>query len=573
VPKTALEHMFRRLVAAAALALLVAAPVQGASRRAALPAPPTGLRGFLLRADEPSTDTFPRTPSFAWTPYKGALSYDFELATSKTFDDRSTVWSSESADERLETPVVSVPISLPWVTGKPYGLYAHVRAHTRTAVTPWSRPYGFNMRWKSSPEQIRPDFPGLVRWQPVEGATSYDVWFLDAKKVVSTVTNVADEREYYTFHQDPGWIGQVHWRVRAVRKIYGTLPSGLPIVVYGPWSSVFTSVNPDFGTGALRLTATISDAVSTPAAPQPHGLTPAYVFTGNESLAGVPADLYRVYVSTDRQCVNIVFKGSIVGSPAYAPRITGPIALPGSADGIKTAAAGYAADGSQTGAFTADYAAIVPSEQGASGDSSSSSGSSTGTSPTSIPPEFSATGALVDLWDSGWPTGRFYWTVVPVDAVDNGGSIRYTDAELPQDACAAGRVANFGKTSLPVTTAENGPYVTGLAPSGRLASATAPNPTVYGTPLVAWQPVLGAAGYEVQWSHQRYPWKSVAKPLYTAATSTRIDGLAPGTWYYRVRGLDPYIPGPVKQMAWSSPVQFTVARPKFGVIQGKKTTG
>src|SRR5712691_5442963 len=214
--------MFSRLLAAAALALLVAAPVQGASPGAPAKPPstaPTGLKGFLLRADERATDTFPRTPSFAWTPYKGALSYDFELATSKAFDENAIVWTSASLGSALQTPALSVPVSLPWMTGKPYALYAHVRAHTRTGLTPWSQPFGFNMRWKSLPEQIRPDFPGLVRWQPVEGATSYDVWFIDAGKVITTVTNVADEREYYTFHQDPIWTAQIQWRVRAVRKI------------------------------------------------------------------------------------------------------------------------------------------------------------------------------------------------------------------------------------------------------------------------------------------------------------------------------------------------------------------
>src|SRR5919198_1340127 len=216
--------MVRRLLACASLALLAAAPVQGAPIRArtkTLPAP-VGLRGFLLRADEKATDTFPRTPT------------------------------------------VSVPVSLPWMTGKPYALYAHVRATTRRGLTSWSVPYGFNMRWKSLPEQITPDFPGLIRWLPVEGATSYDVWFADAGKVISTVTNVADEREYYTFHHDPLWSGQVQWRVRAVRKIYGGIPSGLPVVVYGPWSSTFTSVNPEFGTGSLSLTAVVSESVSTP---------------------------------------------------------------------------------------------------------------------------------------------------------------------------------------------------------------------------------------------------------------------------------------------------------------------
>src|SRR5581483_6631917 len=112
-------------------------------------------------------------------------------------------------------------------------------------------------------------------------------------------TNVADEREYYTFHQDPSWIHQVHWRVRAVRKIYGALPSGLPIVVYGPWSSVFTSTNPDVVEGSLTADTAVSDMVSTASAPAAHALTPGYSFSGNESLAGTSSDLYRVYVSTD----------------------------------------------------------------------------------------------------------------------------------------------------------------------------------------------------------------------------------------------------------------------------------
>ena len=67
------------------LALAAVSLVPGA--QTAAPAGPTGLRAFLLRADEPALDTFPRTPSFDWAPYERATSYDFELATSKTFDD------------------------------------------------------------------------------------------------------------------------------------------------------------------------------------------------------------------------------------------------------------------------------------------------------------------------------------------------------------------------------------------------------------------------------------------------------------------------------------------------------
>ena len=32
----------------------------------------------------------------------------------------------------------------------------------------------------------------------------------------------------------------------------------------------------------------------------------------------------------------------------------------------------------------------------------------------SLPATPKPSGAPVDLWDSGWPNGRFYWTVVPV---------------------------------------------------------------------------------------------------------------------------------------------------------------
>ena len=48
-------------------------------------AAPQDLHGFMLRADEPSADTFTRTPSFAWNPVPGAKTYQFELATSRNF--------------------------------------------------------------------------------------------------------------------------------------------------------------------------------------------------------------------------------------------------------------------------------------------------------------------------------------------------------------------------------------------------------------------------------------------------------------------------------------------------------
>jgi hypothetical protein len=138
--------------------------------------------------------------------------------------------------------------------------------------------------------------------------------------------------------------------------------------------------------------------------------------------------------------------------------------------------------------------------------------------------------------------------------------------ELPQDACQEGRVLAFGKTSAPAATSASGkPFVSGLSPAGRLASAAAASPSFYGVPLVAWEPALGAAAYEVQRSKQLYPFNIVSKSIFTAATSTLLAGLSPGTWYYRIRGIDPYVPGAVKTMTWSDPVRIVIVKPKFAV--------
>ena len=188
-------------------------------------APPKNLRGFLLSPSEPVSHTFSRTPAFAWAPTRGALCYEFELATSRKFGENAIVWSNvrygvkpgggcaavsssgtdagaDSAprarrraravarrervarlrvravrrhghardgrhgyDDRrcrdpnvdatiqpLRVPAVSVDVALPWFTGQPYALYAHVRAITMKGPTGWSTPFAFNMRWAERPD-------------------------------------------------------------------------------------------------------------------------------------------------------------------------------------------------------------------------------------------------------------------------------------------------------------------------------------------------------------------------------------------------------------------------------------
>jgi hypothetical protein len=538
-------------------AFCAALPAQ--ARPAPVPKAPQGLRAFMLRATESdastSSHTFPRTPSFAWAPVSGAVKYEFELSTSKSFTDNGILWN----DATLTTPVASPPLALPWITGDPYSLYAHVRAITRRGVTKWSAPYGFNVRWPTIATPM-PSYPGLLRWTPVEGATQYNVWMVDAGKVFTTDTNVADERDAFSFHQSSAWTGVIHWRVRAERYLYGTTANGLPAISFGPWSPVYTSYNPPFPLGRLGDLASVSDTTSTASSPQAHKLMPGFAFTGNQSIWGFTHELYRVYVFTDRDCINMVYKGAIVGSPAYAPRPTGPLDLPKDVARLAEARANYLPDGTEGGTYLADGMAITTTEIP---DANTPPPPTTGTT---APPSQTVAGAKTDLWDTDWPTGRYYWTVVGVNIVIGaGGAITYHDAELPQEACSAGRVLTFGKTSEPTTTSAGAPYVSGLSPQGRLAAGSARVPKFYGRPLVAWQPALGAMEYEVQWSKSAYPWKTAGNQL-TFATSAVLP-LAPGRWYYRVRGINFAVPGAHPEMTWSDPAAIVLTKPRYRVVR------
>jgi hypothetical protein len=487
---------------------------------------PTGLQTFKLRPGDSAIGIpFSRTPSFAWTPVRGATRYELELATDKYFDaDNSVVWSSNS----LATPAASVPISLPWITAS---LFWRVRASGPLGVSQWSNPSHFPMRWTTVPNRL-PAGPGYVRWSTVDGATAYQVWFVGLGKVFTTITNVADEREYYL----PGKVApqSVLWRVRAVRQVYGTRANAFPAVSFGPWSPMFTSAfTPATTTSALQVDEAVSDVVSTAAHPT-HKLVPAFTVNGNPP---APATLYRVYVYSDRDCVNRLFTGYPVASPAYAPRSTGGPVLPAGMNRM------------------ADGTTVTPNEvtKGAP--------------------------AKIDLWDN--LGGHYYAVAVPVvmkvsnqAASQGSGSTAtassktyvYQDTELPQDVCQAGHFITFSKSSsAPVVTADGQPTATGLSPSGRLLASTSWKPSFYGSPLIAWQPASGALGYEVQWSKSAYPWQT-AGSIRTAATSAMLP-VRPGSWWYRVRGIDPSLPGN-RLMTWSAQVPLVVTRPTYGVVGG-----
>ena len=363
-------------------------------------------------------------------------------------------------------------------------------------------------------------------------------------------------RDWFTFHQGvAGVTNRALWRVRAVRQTYGTTQNAQTAASYGPWSPVLsTSYTRPTKTG-VALGSTVSTVIGTTANPVAHPLMPGFSWSG-DLFSGVGYELYRVYVFSDSDCVQPVFTGSIVGSPAWAPRLSGPLLLPASDDEVAETRAEkpLLKDGDQSSnTYDATHTLVSPNETSASSSSGSGSAISSST--------------WLDLWDRKWPGGAYYWTVVPVTWFVNpleDNAFEYQDIELPQDVCAAGRVGAFGKASDPIPTANKKAYVTGLSLSGRMTSASASlSPRFYGTPLVAWTPVIGADSFEVQWSRTRYPWRTVGT-VSTPSTSAVLP-LKPGVWYYRVRGIDLQMPSSSQGMAWSSVRTLRIAKPVFRV--------
>src|SRR5262249_15316539 len=179
---------------------------------------------------------------------------------------------------------------------------------------------------------------------------------------------------------------------------------------------------------------------------------------------------------------NVVFKGSVVGSPAFAPRVNGPLKLP-------------------TGQEDLDYALthVLPNFQNENAKTFTAD-----TFPVASNEAFDQTRTLlrVDLPDLDARTTRYYWTVVPVVIVvdDVSGDVTSWAYESPQDPREAARIGTFGKDSNPAQPAGGGPYVSGLQPNGRFLSQAGSRPVVFDSPLVAWRPAVGATEYEIQWS-------------------------------------------------------------------------
>jgi hypothetical protein len=538
------------IYAAIAVGVIAALPVSaGAASSHQTLAKPVGLQTFKQRKNDARRTafapmpTFNRTPAFAWSRVRGAAHYEFELSTSKDFDaENGLVWSGQTGF----VPTMSVPVALPWSSGEPHSasFYWRVRATNGSAVSQWSDSapmrMGFTDENDGVPQQNSKDVPaGLIRWTKVDGATGYQVWLLNVKKTVSTITNVADLREAAQ-SLSPG--SEVLWRVRAERRVYGETRNLLPAVTYGAWSSnpyradkAFVTYLPGAFPYSGGLEALSDNTISPGTTARSHDLVPGFVFPTTDSSQYPGLDvLHRVYIATDADCVNIVHVGTAVSGNAYAPRSIG---------------------GGEPSPVTMHDGTPVTVSESVLAKSIGGSGSS-GASP--VPHDFLQNRAAVDLWDSDWSTGRYYWTVVPVSGNH--------DLVTPQDECQSGHVGEFKKTSVEPQLSDRGSrYVTGLSPRGLLYTARTVHATFYGSPLVAWTASPAAAGYDVQWTRTPNQWSST-RQLRTFATSAILP-VGPGTWWYRVRGVNDSLPGN-QDMRWTGPSRVKIVRPTLSVVGG-----
>ena len=135
-----------------------------------------------------------------------------------------------------------------------------------------------------------------------------------------------------------------------------------------------------------------------------------------------------------------MFRGSIVAGPAYAPRTTGPLVLPQSEDDIGKAAGMFLGGRhpDEPHAYAADTDAVEdlgrPQVLGRNRWDVRGPADPASTSNRCAKPS-----AKVDLWDRNGPSGRYYWTVVPVKVVVRAATVEYRETEL-----AAGRLPGRG---------------------------------------------------------------------------------------------------------------------------------
>ena len=243
----------RLLIYAAVVAVVATVPVaNGSAARGPALAKPTGLQTFqappgrALAALRAKADGVLR----GRRPSHGLRLSGRNPLRVRAFDEqvftrgKRVVWSSKSAHHARGGRADIAAL----VTGR-LRLSTGVCAQRTDGVSAWSNPNRF--RWVGNDVQDRRAFRTSCRASPASFVGAE--WrarrvirsgspMSATPRIVSTITTVADDREYYGAHA-PG--SRVEWRVRALRRSTGLTKNGLPGLLYGTWSGTYVSQLPD----------------------------------------------------------------------------------------------------------------------------------------------------------------------------------------------------------------------------------------------------------------------------------------------------------------------------------------
>ena len=334
-------------------------------------------------------------------------------------------------------------------------------------VTPWSKPFGFNMRLDSDDARSRSRRRGA---DPLDADRRRDA--LRGARTLTFVRRVSfqttDERRrrarvLHVPHRrsaadDP--LARPRRFATSTTRI--SLTNGLPRVSLRPVEprrSRRSTRRGRVGVAQADRHASRTRGTRRGQAERARAHAGLRVEAGSAGMRGRArvggSSLYRVYIFTDNHCVNQCLRpGSIVGSPGVRRRARSAARSRCRSDGRALAAdRGRARRTSsrrarEGNAFDAAGAQVVPQRDAAGASSVSRDGSARTRAASAAARPASGRGAVGRvgrLPDIGWPTGRYYWTVVPVERCDADRAVDPRHDERP--AARVPRHASCRRTS------------------------------------------------------------------------------------------------------------------------------
>jgi hypothetical protein len=258
----------------------------------AAPAAPSGL--------SPNGTSVSANPVLSWSRVRAAISYDVEVSATSDFAD--PLYAITTTNQRA-TPTAQLPMSKIWW---------RVRTRTSSGASGWAtasftrnKLAGPSLREPANGATLaQPTQPPLLRWEPVAGATSYQVEIDRGDEADWVDTQTYSTQTTSLVVPDPQENGQYWWRVRAeVGAGQSTHPSPAWLYKVGPLPVIGPS------------TLSVADEVTKPL----QGENIEEVVFDWEPVSGAVS--YDIRVSTDDSFSKIIDSRVVLGS-RYSPTKT-----------------------------------------------------------------------------------------------------------------------------------------------------------------------------------------------------------------------------------------------------------